>query len=61
MKDHAQKLISTCAILCGHTTTNRINAFVYDALKGLPEKYIPDYLPMQIETTKQMSLLEAVV
>ena len=61
VKDHAQKLISTCAIICGNTSTDRINAFVYDALKGLPEKYIPDHLPQQLETTKQMNLLEAAV
>jgi hypothetical protein len=59
IKDHAQKLISTCAILCGHTSPDRINSFVCDALKGLPERYVPDYLPMQIETTKQMNLIEA--
>ena len=57
IKDSAQKAVSLAAIACGKIEIDEINRFEKEVFKGLPEKYIPDYLPGLIETTQQTQLL----
>lgn len=57
LKDSAQKMVSFAAIACGKIEIDDINRFEKEVFKGLPEKYIPEYLPNLIEKTKQTNLL----
>lgn len=57
LKDSAQKMVSFAAIACGKIEIEEINRFEREVFRGLPDKYIPDYLPGMIETTKQVKLL----
>jgi hypothetical protein len=57
LKDSAQKMVSFAAIACGKIEIEDINRFEKEVFRGLPEKYIPDYLPGVIETTTQMKLM----
>lgn len=57
IKDSAQKAVSLAAIACGNIEIEDINRFEREVFRGLPEKYIPDYLSGVIETTKQMVLI----
>jgi len=43
----------------GKLEIDELNAYALEFFRDLPAKYIPDHLPKQIETTKQMYLLEA--
>ncbi len=56
-KDSAQKMVSFAAIACGKIEIDDINRFQKEVFRGLPEKYIPDFLPMCIDSTKQLPLL----
>lgn len=57
LKDSAQKMVSFAAIACGKIEIEDINRFEKEVFSGLPDKYIPDYLPGVIETTTQMKLM----
>lgn len=57
LKDSAQKMVSFAAIACGKIEIEDINRFEKEVFRGLPDKYIPDYLPGVIETTTQMKLM----
>lgn len=61
LKDHAQKMASFAAIACGHIEVDDINRFEQNLFQGLPEKYIPDYIPGAIETTRQVKLIGEVI
>jgi len=58
LKDSAQKMVSFAAIACGKIEIDEINRFEREIFRGLPEKYIPEYLPGLIESTTQTRLLE---
>jgi len=58
LKDSAQKMVSFAAIACGKIEIGDINRFEKEIFRGLPEKYIPEYLPGLIESTTQTRLLE---
>lgn len=57
LKDDAQKMASFAAIAAGHIEIDAINRFERNLFSGLPEKYVPDYLNVMIETTKQSKLI----
>jgi len=57
IKDDAQKMASFAAIASGNIEIDAINRFERNLFRGLPEKYVPDYLNAMIETTKQTQLL----
>ena len=57
LKDSAQKMVSFAAIACGKIEPDEINRFEKEVFRGLPDRYIPDYLPGLVETTKQLSLI----
>lgn len=57
IKDDAQKMASFAAIASGNIEIDAINRFEKSLFKGLPEKYIPDYLMTQLDPTRQMKLM----
>ena len=59
LKDHAQKMASFAAIACGHLETSDINRFERELFKNLPEKYLPEYLIQELDTTRQANLLDS--